>query len=349
LIEQKLAAYRSSLLHVRNIIKQFIRKVCKTGLNTLLKIIYKIYDRTFRPQPMIIVKVDGGICSQMEQYLLGYYYLKKNYIVKFDIDYYKNDGMDMDKIFARNFDLLKAFPGLNFTAASKNEVRRYNLLYYYPNNPADPECFKKQQAPLYFGDYYRTIHYLDLDEFKRLFKIDFSLLDQRNRIIYEKILGAQNPVGIHVRRGDMKKSGYYWCNPQDDYFINAMKYISEKYTDANFFFFSDEADWVRENIVFRLSDFEQRNCIVVDINGSDRGYMDLFLLSACKHFITSQGSLGKFAFLLSNSSGDNGGGILTFCSSKDAVYNPTWIYTHGKNTEIVCYNVEGQQLDCLLH
>ena len=33
-------------------------------------------------------------------------------------------------------------------------------------------------------------------------------------------------------------------------------------------------------------------------NGSEKGYIDLFLISMCKHQITSKGSLGKYGALL---------------------------------------------------
>ena len=39
---------------------------------------------------------------------------------------------------------------------------------------------------------------------------------------------------------------------------------------------------------------------VVDINGSDKGYMDLYLLAHCKHQITTKGTLGKFGALLAD-------------------------------------------------
>ena len=33
-------------------------------------------------------------------------------------------------------------------------------------------------------------------------------------------------------------------------------------------------------------------------NNPEKGYLDLFLISGCKHYITSKGSLGKFGALL---------------------------------------------------
>ena len=38
--------------------------------------------------------------------------------------------------------------------------------------------------------------------------------------------------------------------------------------------------------------------VFVDCNESDRGYFDLVLLSVCRHQIASQGSFGKYAWLL---------------------------------------------------
>ena len=41
---------------------------------------------------------------------------------------------------------------------------------------------------------------------------------------------------------------------------------------------------------------------MIDINGSDKGYMDLFLIAHCRHCITSKGTLGKYGALLGDDS-----------------------------------------------
>jgi hypothetical protein len=43
---------------------------------------------------------------------------------------------------------------------------------------------------------------------------------------------------------------------------------------------------------------------IVNLNGSDKGYLDLWLISQCRHFITSKGSFGRFGALLSPRRGD---------------------------------------------
>lgn len=59
------------------------------------------------------------------------------------------------------------------------------------------------------------------------------------------------------------------------------------------------------------------NYSVVDINGSDKGYMDLYLISHCKHQITSKGTLGKYGALLD----DNIGKYVILC---DDVTEYSW-------------------------
>lgn len=108
-------------------------------------------------------------------------------------------------------------------------------------------------------------------------------------------------VGVHVRRGDLKVEQYdYGMPPTLEYYKRAVDYFIRKFENSFFFFFSDEPEWVADELIpyLKLSTDE---CKVVDINGSDRGYMDLFLIAHCKHQITSKGTLGKYGALLQDS------------------------------------------------
>ena len=68
--------------------------------------------------PEIVVLMDGGICSQMHQYLLGRFFAQKGYKVSYDLSFYRTWGTDLTHRFVRNFDLLKAFPYIEITKAS---------------------------------------------------------------------------------------------------------------------------------------------------------------------------------------------------------------------------------------
>ncbi len=61
-------------------------------------------------------------------------------------------------------------------------------------------------------------------------------------------------------------------------------------------FFSDEISWVQDNIIPFVKN-QLTHTLVTD-NGSDKGYVDFFLMSKCDSFVTPQGSLGKYARLL---------------------------------------------------
>ena len=73
------------------------------------------------------------------------------------------------------------------------------------------------------------------------------------------------------------------------------------------------------------------NCKIVDINGSDKGYMDLFLIARCKHQITSKGTLGKYGALL----GDNSEKMVVLCNDeveypwKELLQNDHYFYRFG--------------------
>ena len=80
--------------------------------------------------------------------------------------------------------------------------------------------------------------------------------------------------------------------------------------ETYYYFFSDESDWVRGGLLKDLPLTD--NYRVVDINGSDKGYMDLFLMACCKHQITSKGTMGKYAAILN----DNKDKLVTLCNDK---------------------------------
>lgn len=97
---------------------------------------------------LIIIRVDGGICSQLNFYAVGAYLMAKKYHVKFDLDWFRTDGKDMDGVFARNFDLLTAFPNLPFEEASLQEIS-----YYARKHPKKTNKLREFKPPLYVNGY----------------------------------------------------------------------------------------------------------------------------------------------------------------------------------------------------
>ena len=86
-----------------------------------------------------------------------------------------------------------------------------------------------------------------------------------------------------------------------EYFAKTIKIVRALEPDAKFYFFSDEPDYVRDTLLPALP--QGIESMVVDFNGSDRGYMDLALIAKCRYVIGSIGSLGIYGAFL-------GGGTL---------------------------------------
>jgi len=118
---------------------------------------------------------------------------------------------------------------------------------------------------------------------------DFSLnvnLNEQNKKMLEKIQST-NSVSIHFRRGDYTKKRvadkYGSCSVE--YYKNAVEYISNNNEKTiTLFIFSDDIDWVRNNVKFDCETF------YVDINSAKQGYFDLELMKNCKHNIIANSS-----------------------------------------------------------
>lgn len=196
----------------------------------------------------------------------------------------------------RNFDLLKMFPSIanNYLVATDLEVFLYKN--FFPFNFSDNNQQKfEQNPPRYLCGY--CDHSFFYKDIANLFTIELDVLDDNNKKTYTEICKQKKSIGIHVRRGDMTKNNGYWQILAPSYYLNAINIALSKLGDSVLYFFSDEMDWVKENIVPKLDCIKY---VLVESNDSSKGYMDLILLSACSYLIVSEGSLARFAFLLTS-------------------------------------------------
>jgi hypothetical protein len=108
---------------------------------------------------------------------------------------------------------------------------------------------------------------------------DFRLLcpaSGRNREMLGRIQSIKTTISIHVRRGDYLNVGI--CLGAS-YYERAISYMSERFPEATFVFFSDEMEFVRGSID------KPEKAIYVDGNSEDTAYEDLRIMSACTHHI----------------------------------------------------------------
>lgn len=274
----------------------------KKILNNFRRFYYKlrlaIEDRGAN-KDLIIIPSDGGICSQINFWVLGLFYEECGFRVKYDLSWFQKDGMDMNKKFVRNYDLERAFPEVILPVASDYECFsfiKHHLVEGVGQRFRDivPPAYITHVA-LAMGSPQLVIQYRHL--LRRHFNITTKQLSPSNIKVLNFIQDCEHACAVHIRRGDL--SGFIdgYGEPVDvKYFNEAIQTILGENKNAHFFFFSDEIPWVQSNVIPSIKD--KATYTIVTGNGSDKGYIDLFLMSKCDSFITSQGSLGKFARIL---------------------------------------------------
>ena len=88
-------------------------------------------------------------------------------------------------------------------------------------------------------------------------------------------------MSIHVRRGDYLdpvNSRIYNGICTVDYYQRAIRYMQEHMQDPEFYFFTDDPQWVKQNLY-------QDGMTVVEHQKTDPNYADMFLMSQCKGHI----------------------------------------------------------------
>lgn len=120
-------------------------------------------------------------------------------------------------------------------------------------------------------------------------RADFTFrqsLEDQNEKLTQQIINV-NAVSLHVRRGD------YASNPKTtathglctlDYYRHSIQYIAERVQQPNFFIFSDDIAWVRDNLNFPYQSQ------YVDCNSGKESYNDMRLMSMCNHHIIANSS-----------------------------------------------------------
>ena len=133
------------------------------------------------------------------------------------------------------------------------------------------------QSEQYFQDHISIIR----SDFK--FKIPFS---EHNAELAKKI-GQVNAVSLHVRRGDYAANPivlatHGLCSLQ--YYKEAIRFVSERVNEPYFFIFSDDIEWVKDNLEIG---FQHQ---YIDHNYGLESYNDMRLMSLCQHHIIANSS-----------------------------------------------------------
>lgn len=123
-------------------------------------------------------------------------------------------------------------------------------------------------------------------------RIDFTFkapLKGKNDEI-RTIIEQNTSVSIHIRRGDYSNSNSNLPILDISYYKKAIEHIASQINKPYFFIFSDGIDWVKENL-----DLSKFNHQFIDWNKNENSYIDMQLMSMCKHNIIANSSFSWWA------------------------------------------------------
>lgn len=245
---------------------------------------------------MIITQLEGGLGNQFFQYALGLKLAKlHNTVLKSDPTLYRNN-------FERSYKLGNF--KISGTIASKPEVYKYHPQFFgiaqkvLYSLMGKKELTVQREAKMTFNP--EALNYPN-DSFlagywqsEKYFKDirsdlleEFQLNDTNQQSLDAKVVNeieTVNAVSVHIRRGDYvtnKTASDVLGFAGLDYYERAKKYINSKVENPHFFVFSDDLEWVKENMNFGEN---------VKYMESNPDYIDITLMSKCKHNIIANSS-----------------------------------------------------------
>jgi hypothetical protein len=264
---------------------------------------------------VIISNLVGGLGNQMFQYACGRSLsLELNQNLKFSKDmihFYKNphNGIELDRIFELNLNLVSRFElaktiGRFRSYPLTRKVLEFNSLYKFrgPRFIIEPQfrylCDLDHRARngAYLQGYWQSERYFK--KYSTIIKEDFNFknlanITNINNIKLAELINRTNSLGIHIRRGDYvnnRKTYSIHGVCSIEYYLSAVKNIQEKYPNPLIVAFSDDPDWVSREIAPYFS-----KLIVVSHNKGLESYIDMWLMSLCKHNIIANSSFSWWA------------------------------------------------------
>jgi len=256
---------------------------------------------------MIVVNLMGGLGNQMFQYALGRklsllhkteLFLDCSFLNTHDSNHIKREyELDVFTISAKiaTEKKLKKFQALQSNPLIRKIYQWMPRLFSQhiiqeKSHAFDPDVLNTPdnswingfwQTEKYFSDIAPILH-ADF-EFK-------SPLAGLNKTLAEKITTSES-LGIHIRRGD-------YTNPEvaayhgicsKDYYHEAVEIIKKKAAVQELFLFSDDAEWVKQQLKFNLPSTH------IVHNTGKSSFEDLRLMSLCKHTIIANSSFSWWA------------------------------------------------------
>ncbi|AQG80779.1 alpha-1,2-fucosyltransferase [Spirosoma montaniterrae] len=248
---------------------------------------------------MVITSITSGLGNQLFQYAIGRRLALQNQAdLWFDLRYYhqtyETDTVRHFKLdrFSIDYNVLDTSLYRYIQKASRLLLNRSlpGLIKTYtePHFHYDPAAIHLRAPFLMLNGYWQTEQYFAdcADQIRQ--ELTFRRQAGPRFSAYKQAIAqSQTPVSVHVRRGDYvthadfsKSFGFIGL----DYYMAAISRLKTQVANPTLFIFSDDPDWVRQNLLVDLP-----HEFVVN-EGTDAEVDDLELMSLCRHHIIANSS-----------------------------------------------------------
>ncbi|RYG19399.1 MAG: alpha-1,2-fucosyltransferase [Chitinophagaceae bacterium] len=239
---------------------------------------------------MYYFQLMGGLGNQLFQYAAA-----KALSLKTDVPVkvYYNDGNMYAK---RSYELAKF--NTQVALASEDEIpkttllgklkRKLRITSFFTENEQfrfDPSFFEQPLHTHFYGYWQNEAYFKDYREvILHEYQVKSPLTKKNAQYLHH--IEEVNSVAVHVRRGDYIDNPEAYANHgtlELAYYKKAIEFFEENHQTNHYFIFSDDPNWVKENMDFIA------HKTIIDWN-LDQPEEDLRLMSNCKHQITANSS-----------------------------------------------------------
>lgn len=248
---------------------------------------------------MIVINLKGGTGNQLFQYAPGRHLaIKNNDTLKLDINGLERANKVGD--IYRPFQL-SAFAVVQ-NIATPEEVRRLKYPYGIiskawrwisfklskdKNTLFHPQILNRK-GDIYLDGYWQSPLYFDEIRDTLLTEITLKEPFSAPAAAYATQISVTNSVSLHARRGDYVKNPrihkeFGICSK--GYYERAMREMEKLTPSPTYFVFSDDIDWVKENLPVGEKAVFVKDPAITDVE-------ELLLMSMCKHNIIANSSFG---------------------------------------------------------
>lgn len=258
---------------------------------------------------MITVRIKGGLGNQLFQYAIGYALKKEsgqelNFNPSFTSNMtprgYKLPQLNVqysdvveDKSLPAKVRILKnKYVNKACRLAQGGEIYRYKGGIYFLEKDESYQAgvLKLKAENIYIDGYFQSEKYFKKYREELLTQINPSYEPENEYTNALTDVRRFKSVAVHVRHGDFGKDNnplHYVLGEQ--YYHNALKYVEERVEEPEFFWFSDDIDWVKQN--FGNHD----NFHFVSLHTAHADIDEMMLMKNCHHIITANSTFSWWA------------------------------------------------------